>query len=181
MAGYSLEHYLARAWALHMNEIDGSLTLDERIQRINPREVVDTFVGMLDKYITGVTSEEIYERTLQELSYTTEPCYLWSLLLQTYAEYVLLILRTVKREYCYGCNCTEHYGPGGHPSQRHHTCLSEVFELLDLHFTECLEKLEPEILLTKYAKKLYDLDHVILPSADIRDMLRHELEFDPQL
>ena len=172
MAG-CLEDYLARAWAIHIHQLDGSLSLDERIACLDPREVMATFVGYLGDY--QIPPDEIHERTIQELVYSLSPCYLRPLLLQSYAECILVILKNVKCDHCVGCN----YGPMGHPSQRHHSCLGAADELLDLYFSECLEILDRTTLMTKYTEKLYDFDYAINPDAELRRLITHELGLLP--
>ena len=176
MGSCELEEYLARAWALHINETDGSLTLEARMGCLNSSEVVDTFVGFLTDYLKHIPAEEIYERTIQEFVYSLEPPrYLRTLLLQSYAECIMLILKRVQHDDCVGCN----YGIMGHPSQRYHSCLGTVNELLDRHFDTCLEILDGITLLTRYTEKLYGFECAIRPDADLRLLILRELDSLP--
>ena len=177
MESYSLDDYLGRAWASHIAQFDGSLPLDHRIGCVDHRDIVNTFVGLLDHYMSNIPCVDIYERSMQEVVYTCTPAtHLHSLLLDCYAEHILEILHTVKRDHCYGCGCTERYGPPGHPSQTQHTCLDDLDDLLDLYFMECLDQVNPDILLKKYAEKLYYADELVTPDTYVRKRIVVELE-----
>ena len=149
-----LEEYMARAWARHINALDGPLTLEARIDCLNPREVVNTFVGFLRSNLKTIRPSEIHERTMHELmGYSDPPDCMRELLLQTYAECILPILNNVKHDRCMGCK----YEPCKCCNFAH-SCLEPIDDLLISHFHECLENVDEETLLEKYTEKLHDSD-----------------------
>ena len=177
----SLEHYLAYAWAEHIKTTDGSLPLNQRLQSVDSRKVVDTFLGMLDKFLMNISPDDIFDRAWNAIAFSLKPSTdLWVVLMQCYADQILDILGTVKYENCYGCGCTEQYGPLGHPSQRHHTCLEEDDVLLSVYFTDCLMELDKDSLLEHFAEKLMDIDYVVIPDIKLKNTIRYELKHPTQ-
>ena len=176
----ALEHLLGLAWAEHLRKTDNTLPFDQRLKIVDSRMVVDTFVDMISKskYTSRVSHDDIYEMTMLVILQDTleSPYALQTILLYSYAEHVLLILRKLKYENCYGCSCIEQYGPGGHPSQREHMCLEDEDILLGMHFDDCLPELDEESLLTTFAEKLYEIDVVVSPNVNLQRSIKYELE-----
>ena len=172
-----LKHILACAWAEHLRETDKTLPFDQRIQIVDSCEVVNTFVHLVQKTIK-VPSCDIYKMACCVISNDTieTPYSLMTLLLCCYTEHVLMILKELKHEKCYGCGCTEQYGPGGHPSQRHHECLEDSDILLGMYFTDCLNKLDEKAVMKTLTEKLNTIDEVVLPNSRLISAIKYELE-----